>query len=680
MGEAVALTGDDANRAAGARASGRGIVLAGDRSRQFRQARRHSALIRVLRLSLPLATVGLVGLYVYTMLRTAGYGVAAPPPSIVATLDKEIAMDNPKYEGFTKDGGSYVVTAKTAIPDLKSPSLVRLNVITGESFDARKSRTELAAARGLFDTKANQLELMDGITVVTQSGMRATLQTATMMTKEGTLTSRTPVKVEMPSGTVTSNELDLNQKTKDVTFRTNVVAHLIAAAKPEASPTAAVATPAPAAVFGSSRAPVDVTADRLDVHDGKKTAQFSGSVKAVQGVASLETAVLDISYDGDAQTAGGAPVAAAPGDPAAAPQAKIKRIVAPRPVVLTQGTGDRVTGNSADFDAPGEIAVVAGNVVMTSGVDRRAIAERAEFAQKPDTILLTGNVIVTQARNELRGRRLFVDRKAGRTELTSPAEAGLARSRIFAKLYQGDGQPAKAVDPKKAAAAAAVAAAGPVGAALGFATFKTDPNAPVDVEADKMTVEDAKKVAVFTGDVKAAQGDFTVRTIELSAFYSGDGGLSAVATVPAAAATGAADAPKAPAQLTRIEAKGKVVVTSKAAQQVTGDWAKFDMKANTVTVGGRDVILTQDKNISSCVQLEIDMTSGLSKCVTPQGGVTVQGGTDASGKPKRPSLVFYPQERKKDGADGAKVPAVPAPPPKPAASSWESAVEPNRPN
>ncbi len=678
MANPAVLTSDDQARARDDRAAGHGIVLAGDRTREFKRARTHSIVVRVLRWGCPLSAVGLAALYVTTMLDTAGYGKPATPPSISPTLAKDFAMDNPRYEGFTKDGGSYVVTAKTALPDFKNPTQVQLNGIVGETLDARKSRTDFTAGHGLYDTKADQLDLTEGITVVTQSGMKAQLQIATMHTKAGTLYSYAPVRVEMPTGVITANKLNLNQKTRDIAFADSVVAHLVPPAKPET----AGAAPAPVAkskdmaAFGNSNAPVDVTADRLDVHDSAKSAQFSGKVRAVQGVAQLETGVLDITYDSaNAGTAVGAgasvPVA---GDPAtAAAGAKIKRIFAPGPVVMTQGTGDRVTGNSADFDAVAETATVIGSVVMTSGADKRATAERAEFQSKTDGIELSGNVVVNSGRNELRGRRLIVNRKAATTLLTAAAEGGLPRSRIFARLYQGDGQPAKPA-PKKADVAEAAAETGAAAGAatgLGFATFKTDPSAPVDIEADKLAVDDGKKQAVFYGDVKAAQGDFVIRTSELHATYSGEAGLASVSAPTGGDKTTGGDKSKTPAQLTKIEAKGKVIVTSKQNQQVTGDWAIFDMKSNTVVVGGKEVILTQDKNIVRGNKLLINMTTGQSRVITENGGVA---GAAAGAKPGRASVIFYPQERQK----GTIAPVKPAAPAKPAASSWESAVEPSK--
>ena len=670
----AALNPDDGAAVPEARSSGSGLVLAGDRSREFARARRHSIFIAILRTVFPLSAAGISGLYIWTMLDTAGYGKPPVLLSIPATIDKEIAMDNPKYEGFTKDGGKYTVTAKTAIPDLADPALAKLNDITGVMFDAKKQRTDMRADRGLFDNKANKLDLEGNINVVTQTGMRATLATATIMTKDGTIASeqtQAPIVIDMPTGQVKAYSMHLNQKTHDALFSDRVKTHLLPQAKDGTATPTAQAAPAGPQAFGHSNAPVDIDSDELNVHDAAKIAVFNGNVRAVQSNATLETATLNVTYEGGG--AGANPAAAPePGQPAT----KVKHIEAPGPVVLTQASGEKITGNRADFEATDEIAVITGNVVMTGTQDRRASAERVEFRQKSDWFLLTGNVIVVQARNELRGRRLVVDRKAGKTEMTSPAEGTLARSRIFAKLYQGDGKPGQQVKP---AAAQAEQPAGPAG----IMQFKTDPNAPVDVEADRLVSDDAKKTATFTGDVKAAQGDFVIRTSELVATHTGDGGLANMGAPGAAAQPGAP--PKVPAQLSHIDAHGRVVITSKAGQEVTGDNATFDMKANTGIVTGKEVIVDQNKQIVRCNKVKIDMNTGLSDCLwdngptathvisVPGGGVAVTTGAATGVRPGRPAAVFYPEDRPKAGSPAKTAPAAA----EPESSSWEASTAPN---
>ena len=128
-----------------------------------------------------------------------------------------------------------------------------------------------------------------------------------------------------------------------------------------------------------------------------------------------------------------------------------------------------------------------------------------------------------------------------------------------------------------------------------------DPNAPMDVEADTLDVYDNEERAVFHGNVKTKQGDLVVRTKEMVAFYSAGLGL-------ASTADGAAD--KTPAQLTRMEAKQKVLIVSKDGQSATGDWAIFDTKANTVLLGD-DVTISRGNDVAQGPRLKIDLTTGM---------------------------------------------------------------------
>jgi lipopolysaccharide export system protein LptA len=235
--------------------------------------------------------------------------------------------------------------------------------------------------------------------------------------------------------------------------------------------------------------------------------------------------------------------------------------------------------------------------VVTAGSDRRVSSDEVEFDAKSNTALFTGNVLVNQHKNVLQGRRLFVDRKSGRSRLESPREPGQPPGRIAATFYQTE-----------RTAAAAKPRPGPGEAAGGvqqgvFSSFRVDPGAPMDVEADTLDVYEATRSAAFRGNVKAQQGDFVVRTVELTAHYSGQMGLGP---------SGAAEEPggRAPAEITRVEARQKVLITSKDGQTATGDWATFDMKANTVLMGDH-VVVSRGKDVAEGPRLKIDLNTGM---------------------------------------------------------------------
>jgi lipopolysaccharide transport protein LptA len=568
-------------------------------------------------------------------------------------------MNNPRYEGFGKDGSSYVFMAKTARQDLGDMSVIKLDGITGNIIQANKTKTDIVATRGTFAHEKGVLELFESIDVVSEDGLKAKLTHATVTTKDSVLTSDEPVLVEFSSGTIRSKSMTLRQEVNEVTFVDEVEARLVPPARPQAEKPASAS-----GLFTPTGAPIDIVANRLDINDAAKSAIFTGEVKAVQSESIMSTPELKVVYEG-APLAGRTESAAASGaDSGQATSAtnKVRRIIAKGPVVMTRETPDVVTSDGAEFDATNDTAILTGNVVLASAEDRRATCQRADLDQRADTALLTGNVVVVQGKNQLTGRRLFLDRKHQRAELTSPLASGAGPGRVTARLYQtkSPDQAArrdKPVDPTIGK-----------GQVLEMGAFKTDPDAPVDIEADRLNVDDASKTAIFRGSVVSTQGNFRMESAELHAFYTGGGGLADVSSQAGKA--------KEQTELTRVEAKRDVVVTSRDGRTVTGDWATFDAKANTVTVGG-DVVLSEKQNVVRGTRLVIDMVSGRSMIDTaPAQAVALPAGGGWAAKASedtvpenrgRPSAVFYPNKVKdapqgKAASNTPNSPSIPAKP------------------
>ncbi|HEX9753643.1 MAG TPA: LptA/OstA family protein [Methyloceanibacter sp.] len=174
---------------------------------------------------------------------------------------------------------------------------------------------------------------------------------------------------------------------------------------------------------------------------------------------------------------------------------------------------------------------------------------------------------------------------------------------------------------------------------------------PIDIESDVLVVHDKQKYATFSGNVKAVQGTTTLRAKELNVHYVGGDNLAtgakkeggdqtAPATKVADAQGGGGAAAKKDAQITKIEAKGEVIITSEDDQTTTSDWAIYDLPAQQVTVGG-NVVLTQGKNVLKGDRLVIDLTTGESRFENTGNAAT--GG--------RIRALFMP---KQEGAKGAK--------------------------
>jgi len=548
----MAITMDARGRRGGAGAPVLGVPSLAERGRSFRLAQRHTLLVKVLRMALPVGAVGVAAFYGLALTSSWQLGHGRLSVGEVQVTADDLTMKDPKYFGVTKDGGRYEVRAKKAVVAFSQQAPIKLIDIDGDLVQPNNVVTKLTAKHGLLDNAKSQLELYDGVEIDASNGLKARLSRATIYSKEHRIVSKQPVDVMTPTGRVQGSAMTMRTDTREASFVGNVAVRLVQSGAGQTT----------VALGRDSRQPVDVTAEQLHVNDTAKTAVFMGDVVAVQGDSVLKTPELHISYEGKPASE---PAVAAPGQPSEG--SRLSRLI----------------GKSG--------------AVVTAGSDRRVSSDQVEFDAKANTALFTGNVLVNQQKNVLQGRRLFVDRKTGRSRLEAPSEPGQPTGRIAATFYQSE-RAVAAAKPKAAAVEAATGAQQGV-----FSSFKTDPNAPMDVEAETLDVHDAARNAVFRGNVKAQQGEFVVRTVELTAHYSGQTGLGL---------SGASDETggKAPAQITRVEARQKVIITSKDGQTATGDWANFDIKANTVLMGDR-VVVSRGKDVAEGPRLKIDLTTGM---------------------------------------------------------------------
>jgi lipopolysaccharide export system protein LptA len=162
-----------------------------------------------------------------------------------------------------------------------------------------------------------------------------------------------------------------------------------------------------------------------------------------------------------------------------------------------------------------------------------------------------------------------------------------------------------------------------------FGGLSENSDEPIDIESDVLVVHDSKKFATFKGNVKAVQGTTTLEAHELDVHYVGgrEKLTGAPGTTPASntatasnTSTGTSDAGTIPTtvkkedgtQITKIEAKGQVVITSEDGQTTNSDWALYDVPTQLVTVGG-NVVLMQGQNVLKGDRLVIDLKTGESR-------------------------------------------------------------------
>jgi lipopolysaccharide export system protein LptA len=129
-----------------------------------------------------------------------------------------------------------------------------------------------------------------------------------------------------------------------------------------------------------------------------------------------------------------------------------------------------------------------------------------------------------------------------------------------------------------------------------------DSNAPVDVNADRIEVQDRADRAMFVGNVHVRQAELTLDTQRLTVAYSSNGGV----------------------QIRRLDAAGGVVVRSPS-ETAKGDFGIYDLDRKLITLIG-NVQLTRDQNQVIGQRLVIDLDSGRAVIDGGPAGVNQSGG------------------------------------------------------
>ena len=130
-------------------------------------------------------------------------------------------------------------------------------------------------------------------------------------------------------------------------------------------------------------------------------------------------------------------------------------------------------------------------------------------------------------------------------------------------------------------------------------------DAPVDVSADRIEVQDRADRAVFSGNVHAAQGSLTLDTPRLTVAYSSGSGGGNV-------------------QIRRLDAADGVVVRSPS-ETARGDFGVYDLDRKLITLLG-NVQLVRQQNRVSGARLVIDLNSGRAVVDGGPPGVNSSGG------------------------------------------------------
>lgn len=203
-----------------------GFISAGrDSERAYRFAARHSRLVRLLRVLIPVGVVlGLLGVMLASVLNPLRF-LSDFPIDIgrLVVSGTKITMEAPRLAGYTRDQRAYELSARAAAQDITKPDLVELRDIRAKLDMQDKSVMELTAATGVYDAKSEKLTLGQNILLSSSTGYEGRLSEAHIDIRKGDIVSEKPVEVKMLQGTLNANRLEVKDAGEVVRFEGGVV-------------------------------------------------------------------------------------------------------------------------------------------------------------------------------------------------------------------------------------------------------------------------------------------------------------------------------------------------------------------------------------------------------------------------------------------------------------------------
>lgn len=186
-------------------------------SKAFAAARRHSRLVRLLRVLLPLAAAFAVIAFIAIGRFALPEGVDLSAARLSVTRNS-IIMENPHLTGFSGDNREYSVAADRAIQALTTPDQVRLEAVEARFVAAGERAMTLTAASGEYDHGEGTLRLLGSVTVDTSDGYAVRMTDADIDFRAGTMSSRNPVSVRYHDSAINAGHVVITESGKVIVF------------------------------------------------------------------------------------------------------------------------------------------------------------------------------------------------------------------------------------------------------------------------------------------------------------------------------------------------------------------------------------------------------------------------------------------------------------------------------
>lgn len=194
------------------------------RVRAFAQARRHTRLVRVLRLAVPAVAVAMSVTFVLAVVFDARAPLTVTADSdTLGVTGAAVTMERPRLTGYSNDNRAYEVNAGRAEQSLTEPSRIELVELNARLQIREDGWADIVAAAGRFDSDAQSLMLDEDVQITTDRGDRATLGEANVDLRTGRVVSPEPVQIAVGNADLSADSMEVLDNGDRMLFEGRVV-------------------------------------------------------------------------------------------------------------------------------------------------------------------------------------------------------------------------------------------------------------------------------------------------------------------------------------------------------------------------------------------------------------------------------------------------------------------------
>jgi lipopolysaccharide export system protein LptC len=191
-----------------------------------RRARRHSRLVGILKVMLPVTALALAGIiFIYTQVYDADNQLTLTF-TMIEEIDDDLLMTNPRFSGIDHLNRPFRVTADRAVQAMANPDTVSLIDVAAEMTLPAQGLIRAIAPSGVFDTKSQVLTLDGPVEFASDMGYTLHTDGARINLRSGVADSLGEVAGSGPIGEMRADRMTISESGRIIRLEGNAMLRL----------------------------------------------------------------------------------------------------------------------------------------------------------------------------------------------------------------------------------------------------------------------------------------------------------------------------------------------------------------------------------------------------------------------------------------------------------------------